>query len=303
MENPSATNRGSSTIASGSIELPNTVTREDIDRKPWKYVGYCGYTRLIASEDDFFILRRFNALSIRIALLLQDEIASLKDELADMDETTSRKGSQDVHNGSFRQDLDERNMKLNEIRQRIVNYNKFVLQQAEMKKFQAPRRQVVRSLRIWHENHDNAAILPEERQYLDHKHESDLFSVVQRDKTPLRRFIDNSRWLRTLAIWRLKKQDTVEIEPEVELYSEKRMNTFASSVIVAFGAILLLAPLWILFALQSPALKLAVITIFITTFLVVLSFAMVTKPFEALGATAAYAAVLMVFLQFGSGSS
>ncbi|KAI1133664.1 hypothetical protein F5Y10DRAFT_228301 [Nemania abortiva] len=296
------TELGSSTISLGSVGPANIIAREDIERKPWKYVGYRGYTQLVASEDDFFILRRFNSLNIRVALLLQDEIAVLENELAEIDQMASRKDSEDVHNGSFRQDQSDRAAVLGKIRQQILQYNQFVLQQIEMKKLQTPRAQDIRSLVNWHHNHDYAAISPEEQKYLEH--ESDLFSVVQKDKTPLRRLIDHSRWLRTLSIWQLKNQDPPKHEGDVvSYYSDKRINTFASSVIVGLGIILLLAPLWILYALQSSVLKLAVITVFITIFLIILSFALVTKPFGALGATAAYAAVLMVFLQFGGGTS
>ncbi|KAI0097825.1 hypothetical protein GGR51DRAFT_552845 [Nemania sp. FL0031] len=296
-EGSSATRIGTSTISRGGDELANIITPEDIDRKPWKYVGYRNYARFVASEDDFFILRRFGSLSVRIALFLQDEIAVLENELDEIDKMNSRKDSADVHNGSFRQDNQiqhDRITILHKIRQRILKY--------KMKKLQTPRRQDIRSLRNWHHNHDHAAISPEEQEYLGH--ENDLFSVVQKDKTPLRKFIDNSRRLRTLSIWRLKNQDSPDHERGVvSYYSDKRINTFASGVVVSLGIILLLAPLWILYALQSSALKLAVITVFITTFLIILSFAMVAKPFEVLGATAAYAAVLMVFLQFGGDSS
>lgn len=116
---------GSSTIYLSDVDLANAITREDIERKPWKYVGYRGYTNLVASEDDFFILRRFDSLNIRIALLLQDEIVVLESELAKIDERTSRKDSEDVHNGSFRQDQDDRTAVLNKIRQRILKYSEF----------------------------------------------------------------------------------------------------------------------------------------------------------------------------------
>ncbi|KAI1742669.1 hypothetical protein F4680DRAFT_411389 [Xylaria scruposa] len=282
-----------------NVNSANVITREDIERKPWKYVGYCGYTSLVASEDDFFILRRFNSLNVRIALLLQDEIVVLENELAEIDGRASRKDSEDLHNGSFRQDQNDRIAVLHQIRQRMLKYNEFVLQQAEMKKFQRPRGQDIRSLRNWHHNHDYAAISPEESKYLEY--ENDLFSVVKKDRMPLRRLIDNSRRLRTLSIWRLKNKGTPNDEKDmVSYYSDKRIDTFASSTIVGLGIIMLLAPLWILYALKSPALKLAVITVFVSTFLIILSFAMVARPFEALGATAAYAAVLTVFLQFGN---
>ncbi|KAI8945298.1 hypothetical protein F4801DRAFT_136462 [Xylaria longipes] len=298
-EGSSVPEPGPSTISLASVDPANVITKEDIERKPWKYVGYRAYTKLVASEDDFFILRRFNSLNVRIALLLQDEIVVLENELTEIDERTSRRDSEDFHNGSFRQDQNGRTVVLNKIRQRMLKYNEFILQQGEMKKFQSARGQDIRSLRNWHYNHDYVAISPEEWKYLEH--ESDLFGVVQKDKTPLRRLIDHSRRLRTLSIWRLKNQSAPKDEDDmVSYYSDKRMDTFASSIIVGLGIILLLAPLWILYALKSSVLKLAVITVFVATFLIILSFAMVAKPFEALGATAAYAAVLTVFLQFSN---
>ncbi|KAJ8126334.1 hypothetical protein O1611_g7303 [Lasiodiplodia mahajangana] len=297
MEDPSVP----PTISLADIDPANVITKEDIERKPWKYVGYRGYTNIIASEDDFFILRRFNSLNVRIALFLQDEIVVLESKLAELDERTSRKSSEDIHNGSFRQDQNDRTTVLNEIRKAILKYNEFILQQAEMKKFQTPRGQDIRSLCNWHYNHDDGAILLDERKYLEHT--GDLFSVIQKDKAPLRKLIDRSRLLRTLCIWRLNNQSTPNDEVGiVSYYSDERINTFASAVIVSLGAILLLVPLWILYALNNSALKLAVITAFVASFLIILSFAMVAKPFEALGVTAAYAAVLTVFLQFGGGT-
>lgn len=73
----------------------------------------------------------------------------------------------------------------------------------------------------------------------------------------------------------------------VTYYSAERMDKFASGVIVGVGAAMLIAPLWILQGLSTMTMKLTVITVFVSVFLIVLSFAMVAKPFEALGATAA----------------
>lgn len=96
------------------------------------------------------------------------------------------------------------------------------------------------------------------------------------------------------------------------------MDTFASAVIVFIGASILITPIWILQAIEDVRMKLAVITAFVLTCLLLLSFAMASKPFEALGVAAAYvlqnyhyltlmsngsciryAAVLMVFIQVG----
>lgn len=161
-----------------------------------------------------------------------------------------------------------------------------LIQQSILKKYpRAPKRDV-KNIKRWHENHDGIAIMVDEQKYLDH--DTDLISVVQRDKTPLRRVIDGSLLLRTLSIWKKEKKGVSSYDEEnVTYYSAKRMDAFASGVIIAVGSAMLIAPIWILQALNDPKAKLGVITGFIFAFLLILSLAMVAKPFEALGATAA----------------
>jgi hypothetical protein len=168
--------------------------------------------------------------------------------------------------------------------------DEFLLQHSSIKKLtKAPERDV-KSLRHWHYNHSNVAIAPEEQTYLN---KDDLVRVVHEDRTPLRRVIDSSLRLRTLPIWRLRKHEAPAYDAEyVSYYSDKRIDGFASTMIVTIGATMLIAPIWILQALNTLTMKLGVITIFILVFLLLISFAMVSKPFEALGATAAYAKLI-----------
>ncbi|CEJ82519.1 hypothetical protein VHEMI02579 [[Torrubiella] hemipterigena] len=178
-------------------------------------------------------------------------------------------------------------------------YNEMILQQSNIKKFTRAPSQDVKSIMNWHYNYDYAAIAADEQLYLNE--ENDLICVFQKDNTPLRRVIDSSLRLRTLSIWKRKTEDMTGYDARyVSYYSDKRIDRFASSVIVGLGAVMLIAPIWILQAMKSLTMKLVVITMFVFFFLLILSFAMVAKPFEALGATAAYAAVLMVFIQFGA---
>ena len=153
----------------------------------------------------------------------------------------------------------------------------------------APERDI-KNINRWHYNHGDQAIASEERNYLEQK--DDLISITEKDKTPLRQFIDKFRRLRTLRIWQQPNSDSIASPPcdrdqDVSYYSDKRIDTFTSLTIVLIGIAMLLTPIWILQALQAPTTKLVVITIFILAFLITLSYAMVTKPFEALGATAA----------------
>lgn len=118
----------------------------------------------------------------------------------------------------------------------------------------------------------------EEQKYLDK--EKDLVCVVQKDKTPFRRFIDSSLWIRTLPIWRDKTERLAKMDAGyASYYSDKTMDTVASAMLVT--------PIWILQALNDLTMKLVVITVFLLTSILILSFVMVAKPFEALGVSAA----------------
>lgn len=79
-----------------------SVSLKEEKEKPWKYVGYKVFSRWIASDPSFFVLRRFGTLNARVALSLQDEIAQLEEKLDYMDKRYSDRDTQDAHNGTFR---------------------------------------------------------------------------------------------------------------------------------------------------------------------------------------------------------
>ena len=84
-----------------------TPSQADIDVKPWKYVGYQSFSAFVASDNDFFVLRRFGALSARVLLSLQDQLSHLERDLKTLEESVREKDAPDVHNGSFRQETRE----------------------------------------------------------------------------------------------------------------------------------------------------------------------------------------------------
>lgn len=86
--------------------------------KPWKYVGYQGFSRFIASDDDFLFFRRFGDLSVRVLLVLQDEIVRLEAQLDALNESLSEDTAPDGHNGSFRT---EPSQDRNEILHKVIS--------------------------------------------------------------------------------------------------------------------------------------------------------------------------------------
>lgn len=166
------------------------------------------------------------------------------------------------------------------------------MQQTRLRAYaKAPRRNI-KNVSNWHFNHDFRAIDAVEQGYLLN-HTDDLVCLADKKSTPLRSAIDTSLRLRTWSGWR-DKAKTADKVPEhdvgiISYYSDERMDGFVSGVIVLVGVCMLIVPIWILRCLppSSQDMMLVVITVFVFVFLLVLSFFMATKPFEALGATAA----------------
>lgn len=95
-----------------------------MEQKPWKYLGYPAFSAFVASDDDFFFLRRFGALHARVLLSLQDQITMLEDKVKAIDQQSSSRTAIDHNNGSFREDeYEERTNVIAEIRKRIGEYS------------------------------------------------------------------------------------------------------------------------------------------------------------------------------------
>lgn len=75
-----------------------------------------------ASDDDFFLLRRFGELSARVLLRLQDRIVQLEEELQRVDDLCLKNGS---NNGTFRYDPNYgRQRLLDELTPRLEQYRR-----------------------------------------------------------------------------------------------------------------------------------------------------------------------------------
>jgi hypothetical protein len=163
----------------------------------------------------------------------------------------------------------------------------FMLQQSSLQKAPPACPQDIKSIRNWHYNHSDQAISTPEMAYLSH--DLDLYSVVPKEKTPLRRLLDRSRKFRIHSLWKSAKAPELPVyDQDVITYTDdKRIDRFVTIVIVGVGTVMLLTPMWIMQALHNDNAKLAVITAFVVVFLGLVSYATVAKPFETLAATAA----------------
>ena len=101
-------------------------TLEQARSHPRKYSGYRVFSRWMASDEAFFIVRRFGTLNTRVLLAMQDEISMLEEHLNFMDEEYSRKDyTDDVDNGTFRDEAfaDRRDMIQRVLPEKLMRYS------------------------------------------------------------------------------------------------------------------------------------------------------------------------------------
>ncbi|KAF2432599.1 hypothetical protein EJ08DRAFT_567086, partial [Tothia fuscella] len=267
----------------------------------YKELGYRAFSQLLASEQTFFMVRRFGALNARVALCLQDKLTELSDRLDGYDEDNTHPQMGDVHNGTFREEHDSNRKKLieGELLNNLTKYNNFINSYAQLVNRPAVRPEARSEVYKWLQVHKKV-IHDEEAAYIEM--EDDLIAVHPKEKS----------WFRHILEWTLVFQLPIfrrvphgvdfskEEESGVVFQHDGRLEKFSSAVIAFIGLGMLIGPLWILNKVQDTESQLGVITGFIALFFVLVAVATNAKIFESLAAAAAYSAVLMVFLQMGT---
>ena len=156
------------------------------------------------------------------------------------------------------------------------------------------------------------AIDERESEYIDH--DDDLISVHPKSRSPGRNFLEKVafggfRWfpwgVPFLRNWfsREAPKNVMSLKNEDTVWpNDQRMEKVSSVMISIIGLAMLIGPIWALAYIRPMEYRLAVISGFIVVFFVVLAITR-SRLYEALAATAAYSAVLVVFLQAGVGGS
>lgn len=96
--------------SSAPTSVPEDATTQEADLRPWKWRGYPEFSKWMASDDDFFISRRFGTLNARVILMLQDRLTYLEEELVKEDESCAHEEQGD--NGTLRHDARKRRQEI-----------------------------------------------------------------------------------------------------------------------------------------------------------------------------------------------
>ena len=144
------------------------------------------------------------------------------------------------------------------------------------------------------------AIGEEECEFI--KHKEDLIQIHPRIRSRFRNFLEFVL-LTTPGIREFFKRipdDYETIKDGQTIWAnDERIERLSMGLIGFIGLAMLIGPLWILEFVDGSLKRLGAITSFITGFFLLVAVATTARIFDVLAATAAYSAVLMVFLQIG----
>lgn len=126
--------------------------------------------------------------------------------------------------------------------------------------------------------------------------DGDLFPVIPRRKSPLRWLLHKSGRMRNWFSFRDQRSDRVDT-PGTRYHSDTGFDNMVCAVTVLIGLGLLFAPMWGLHYVDNATHMLGIITSCVSMFAFWLWIAAGPRQFEILLGTAAYAAVLYIYLQ------
>ena len=176
----------------------------------------------MASDDDFFVIRRFGRLNTLVVLRMQDHISFLEERLEKIDQKYRKMETGIGDNGTLRHDMDTVRPKiLGELAKRLMEYSKthhvivqyfredaysrkdrFVLYYSELKAQPKPLQYQVENVKNWLYN-NQAAINETETQFITK--EGDLITVVPKSQVPIQKFVAKFKFIKRWGIFREKR--------------------------------------------------------------------------------------------------
>ncbi|UNI23750.1 hypothetical protein JDV02_009550 [Purpureocillium takamizusanense] len=262
----------------------------------WRDEGYPGFSKWMASSDDFLVLRRFGQLNVRVLLLMQDRIVRKEEQLANID-AHGRLSADKADSSSLRlEPLPEREAILDELKVMLHEYNEYILAFSQIRSWRSAQDRQVENIENWFYNHPYA-IDSKEQEFV--RTGRDIVAPASKPKPSVRLMMERCAPLLHSRMFRVKPKSNQTQSGTTLYFSNTRFDAFVTLTVIAAGLMLLLGPMWWLQFVADSVKRLGIITGFILLFTGLLASATVAKPFEVMAATAAYSAVLMVFLQIG----
>ncbi|KAF2107044.1 hypothetical protein BDV96DRAFT_506785, partial [Lophiotrema nucula] len=267
--------------------------------------GYPRLAALLNADENFLICRKYGFLHNRVLLYRQDELRELEQELLSMDKAAYN-NDKTMLKCRTREEMksDDRRALINRIDDKLREYNDIVQRTRSFATLQRATERNHKS--VWNWVNHSAPLVQAEASTFDK--DRDFVAIVDakegswfdgRVENALSKFggsltrvcISPSRHSQTLQCY------TTTSDKLVRLYSKKRIDIFSRLIITFLAVVLLMAPVIALLSTKEMrGVKILIIFLFTMAFSVALSLCTKAKRHEVFAATAAYCAVLVVFL-------
>lgn len=279
--------------------------------------GYPKLAAFLSSEQNFSLYRGFGYLHSRVLLDLQDELSTLEKELDTIDTFDSANGhglrlnSRRVDQKNAQNSGVERSRRhiLSDVRKKLVDYDEILCKAHELAAFQKPSDRDYNSVRTWFYN-DTPVVQAEERWI---KHKEDIVTIRHGRQwssfdglveSILRRI--NCKLIQLVFCTPELRAKTSD--KNIHYYSATRVEKFVCLLITIVIFILLVLPVVAMYCLTSSGQvastfhAVGVLIVFTMLFSAAMSLMTKAQRHELFAASAAYCAVLVVFISNFSNS-
>ncbi|KAL9057709.1 MAG: hypothetical protein Q9162_002183 [Coniocarpon cinnabarinum] len=268
--------------------------------------GIAAFSALLASDPSLQVYRSFRELTARNLVCMQSELFELEDKLKALDEDDRRLielGSEDAADArqaakswtfALQTGRDKERVKITrQIRSLLADYQDALLRQSQVLALERPAKPVRVSLRDW---------VAQEFPFIGR--ESTLFQRYEQDMVALRVPPEEDRltaFLTPLLGRVLRKSgkhdhSSREAGPVIGYYSETVTRHVVSTVSALIAAALLIGAIVALYEVQTAGVKLLLVAVFTMIFAASVGVLTGARRAEIYASTAAYAAVLVVFI-------
>ncbi|KAG8533930.1 uncharacterized protein KY384_001671 [Bacidia gigantensis] len=271
-------------------------------RPPEKLVGYPTFADFIARDKDAAIYRKFESLSARNLLYQQSELQELEGQLENLDREDSKNiDDQEARQAAvswehFAKNTNVRARKRrglqSKIRMKLKQYHEALLRENQVLALSTPRKRVLRDFRRSFKPGNIPSLWGRDEQLFDD--ERDLVALAPIDTDRLNLF------LKSYFGFLFKERD-IRTKPNADglyYFPERRVQYAGLVITTILSAILLIGAIVCLLYTSEKSLGLCVgmLVLFTCLFAAVVGLLTNAKRAEIFMSTAAYAAVLVVFI-------
>lgn len=324
IESPPEPQKGSKLLRRITGSFKSEPEPENVTETNTRILENCpnGFPRLAAfqsSEANFSLYRSFSYLHSRLLLDLQDEITCLEKELDEVDwddEGDDRLRSREIDVQKAEGEGDSRNRRqiLAEIKTKLMEYDEILIKARELESFQRPSDRNYRSVRRYHHNtkplmdaemdsirsKEDTVSLRNGREWasfdgfvesmLQHFDSRFLQWIFRTNEPPLQKYFRTPE---------LRKKTTNKY---INFYSSSRIDTLVGVLITVIIFVLLVLPVTAMYRLdsfdtpKSTFDAIGVLIVFTLLFSAAMSLLTRAARHELFAASAAYCAILVVFI-------